>query len=34
MNGGKMRAAVYYGIEDLRVEKTDVPAIGDEDVDL
>ena len=32
MNSGKMKAAVYYGIEDLRVEKTDVPVIGDEDV--
>lgn len=32
MSNGKMKAAVYYGIEDLRVEEIDVPAIGDEDV--
>jgi len=31
-NGKKMKAAVYYGIGDLRVEETDFPRIGDRDV--
>jgi len=31
-SGKNMKAAVYYGIEDLRVEETAVPRIGDRDV--
>jgi 2-desacetyl-2-hydroxyethyl bacteriochlorophyllide A dehydrogenase len=29
---GKMKAAVYYGPRDIRIEKIDIPNIGDQDI--
>ncbi len=28
----KMKAAVYYGVRDLRVETVDIPEIGENDI--